>query len=288
MNDIPTAVMSAEPLEGDRASLVFAQRENLIDHGTVPREPNRAGNRVGAFDSDCLDEFASRLPAAAKLKAVRMRWIGLLLIQIAERANIVGHAPGHALVAAEHDCGHADVGHSRYVQLAAAEVGFVPARDRFKSDVWVACDHGHSGAAKFTRDDPVVASCLFGIAGCLTNLLMRAFDGTGPTIRAKLALQVAVGLGRNDGLLVLFPEEKCAVARAIAEHPFGHFRHHDHRKPAGQIPAKLVLNGQAVQRRPGLGPIVEQVEFDRRTVARLLDYRPEPWSPVELRKSSLR
>src|SRR5436309_4253998 len=47
--------------------------------------------------------LASRLGAATKEEAVGMLRVGLFLIEIALRADVVGHAPGDALVTAEQD-----------------------------------------------------------------------------------------------------------------------------------------------------------------------------------------
>ena len=96
--------------------------------------------------------------------------------------------------------------------------------------------------------DPIVAPCRCGIASRLTNFFARSVRQAGPSIAAKLALQVAIRLGRHNRFLILFAEAKVAVKRSVAQHSFCYFRHDNDGKAASQIPTKLAFDGQTVQR----------------------------------------
>src|SRR6476620_6905469 len=114
-----------------------------------------------------------------------MGWVGSLLVEISERADVVRDAPGQAFIAAKHDRGHADVGHSSHVEPAAMEMCFIPAGDCLEGNVRVAGDHRHPGAAVSSRHNPVVTPRRCGVASRLTNSLARSLRQTGPSIAAK-------------------------------------------------------------------------------------------------------
>ena len=71
----------------------------------------------------------------------------------------------------------------------------------------------------------------------------------------------------DDALVVALALQKGFEQRAVAERALGQFRHHDHREAAGEVPAELALDRQAVDGRPRLRPVVQQVELNRRPLA---------------------
>ena len=81
----------------------------------------------------------------------------------------------------------------------------------------------------------------------------------------------SVRFGRDHRLLVRLAEQEFAIERPVSEDPPGQFGHDDHREPAGEVPAELALDGQAVDRRPRLGAVAEQVELDRQPIAAVRD-----------------
>ena len=200
-----------------------------------------------------------------------MRCIGSLLIQVPQRADVVGDAPGHALVASEHDGRHADIGHARHVETVAAKVHLIPARDGLDGDVRIARQEGSAGAAMPACHDPVVAARAFRIAGGLADIFARPARQFLPRIAAQLLLQRCIRFGWNDGLVVRFAQQKLAVERTVPQHALRQLRHDDDRKASREIPAEFVFDGQRIQRRPRLGAIVQQVELDRQAFAALLD-----------------
>src|SRR5262249_36559714 len=80
-------------------------------------------------------------------------------------------------------------------------------------------------------------------------------------------------LGRQDALVVGLGLEKGLIERPLADGALYQFRDGEDGKATRQIPAELAGNHQTVERRPRLGPVVEEVKLDRRVVAARLDHR---------------
>ena len=113
------------------------------------------------------------------------------------------------------------------------------------------------------RHDPVVAARPLGIGRCLADDPVRPRRGVAP--------ERSVRFGRDHRLLVRLAEQEFAIERPVSKDPPGQFGHDDHREPAGEVPAELALDGQAVDRRPRLGAVAEQVKLDRQPIAAVRD-----------------
>src|SRR6516164_11072608 len=147
----------------------------------------------------------------------------------------------------------------------AIEMRLVPARHGFERDVRVTGDHRSAGEAVSSGHDPVIAAGPFGIAGRLAD--------RPPRPGRRIARQVGIGFGWDYRLLVRLAEQEIAIERSVSEYALRQFGHDDHRESAGEVPTELALDGQAVDWRPRLGSVVEQVELDRQSVTALLDPR---------------
>src|SRR5262249_1635578 len=92
----PAALGGAEPPEGDRSSPARRRRQKLVDDRTIPGEANGLPDGRTTSHADLLDDLAGGLPGAVMEEASRMRGVRALLVEIALRADVVGHAPGQA------------------------------------------------------------------------------------------------------------------------------------------------------------------------------------------------
>ena len=107
---------------------------------------------------DRLRAKLRRLPFAVVEEAARMRRVGLLLIEVALRADVVGDAPGDVLVAADHDARHAGQRDAGDVEAAAVQAHLVPDRDGVIRDVRIAGDERLAGVGAIAGEHPVVAA----------------------------------------------------------------------------------------------------------------------------------
>ncbi len=188
-----------------------------------------------------------------------MRRVRALLVEVALRADVVGDAPGDAPVATEDDARRPRISGPRHVEPSADQVGLIPAARRAEGDVWIADHERPAGSAAARADHPVVA------AGAVVDPAQWRLHG----IRAAVGARIFPGM--QNRLVDRLGSHKGAVQRAVAQGAPGQLGHGNHRKPPREIPAKLTQQRNRVERPPCLGPIVEQVELDRRQVAAVLD-----------------
>src|SRR5207253_2133253 len=106
----PAALVGTEPFQRDGSGLPRRRRQNFINDRTVPGVADRFPHRFAAPDGNDLLPRARRLPAAVEEEAVRLRRVGLLLVKVALRTDVIGAAPGDALIAAKEDARHARIG----------------------------------------------------------------------------------------------------------------------------------------------------------------------------------
>ena len=93
----------------------------------MPRDPHLLDRRLGlAFDQDLLAHDRGLLPRALELVARRVAGIEALDKQILHIILAVGQAPGHTLVVADHHAGDAGDAGTGDMNIAAAEMIFVP------------------------------------------------------------------------------------------------------------------------------------------------------------------
>src|SRR5439155_18708555 len=109
------------------------RRQDAVHDRPVAR---RADGPAHAFycaarlpDVDLLLPLRPRLPLAIMEITTRMGRIGFLLVEVALRADVVGDAPGDALVAADHHRGHPRERHAGHVERSARPVDLVPDTD---------------------------------------------------------------------------------------------------------------------------------------------------------------
>src|SRR5262249_36584057 len=99
-----------------------------------------------------------RLPLAVEQEAAGLRRIGLFLVKVTLRADVVGDAPGNVFVAADHDAGHSGQRDAGDVEVAAVQPNFVPDRDGKIGDVWIVGDQRLAGVGAGAVEHPVVAA----------------------------------------------------------------------------------------------------------------------------------
>src|SRR5216683_3063743 len=137
-------------------------------------------------------------------------------------------------------------------------MNFVPDRDRAKRDVRIAGDNRLAGRGSCRGEDPVVAAVsLVSVAARLT--------------RHPLALSGAIGTGRQNRFAVLLTLQEGMVKGTVAEDSLHQIGNDDDWKAAREVPAKLARDGQAIDRRPGFRPVIQQVELYWQRVQAIAD-----------------
>ena len=178
-----------------------------------------------------------------------------LLVQVADRADVVREAPREVAATAEDESGQADEAGSDHVEAPAVETDLVEGRRPLVRHVRVGPEHGLARPGPGPRDHPVVA------AGGLRRMLVEHRRG-----QARAGWVGSVG--REDGRVGLsLAREDGRDESLVAEVAPQELGTGTHVRAAGELPAERHGTRHRVERGPGLPLGPQQRVLDRQPVA---------------------
>ena len=154
----PASLRHSEPPQRNGSEFIGGSRQNFIDDRPISRKPDCLRDRVAVADGNRFGQFASGFPLTVEFEASRMFVADAFLVEVSLRADVVCDSPGDFLIPAEHDGWHPGISHAGNIERPAAQMSFVPARNRFERDVRVAGQQRCSRRRFPAGDDPVIAA----------------------------------------------------------------------------------------------------------------------------------
>ena len=109
------AALGSHPSERHRLRAALAGQK-LIDDRAVAGVSDSLDDRLGAFDVDRLGDLTGGLPPAVVQESSRVLGVGLLLVEVSLRADVVGQTPGDFSVPAHAYERHAYVRHPEGIE----------------------------------------------------------------------------------------------------------------------------------------------------------------------------